>query len=225
MPQINEGTSVRFDSTFQPDPPEGWFGLGNSSGTQPPILALDYFQTMPWFHVAFDSGATGSDVDNLGSRNKTAGFADPLGTINALAGGGGENSSRNTTLSPALTRTIDDAIGGIISNAANESLWKGILGDIDPMLFFNVSVNKTTYTKFINQTINSTQSPQHTGFSFSNLTATGFNLTVLQPLPWFNDTNLVSDDELDDLISQDILTTVHQLTLDQFVVSETWILV
>jgi hypothetical protein len=212
MPQINEGTSVRLDSTFQPDPPEGWFGLGNSSGIESPILALDYFQTVPWFHIAFDSGTTSSDVDNLGSRNKAAGVGDPLGRISALAGEGGSNSS-NTTLSPALSRTIDDAIGRIISNAINQSLGKGILGDIDPMLFLNVSVNKATYTIFINQTVNSTQSPRNTEFNFLNLTAAGLNLTTLQPLPWFNDTNLVSDEDLDDLISHDILTTVHQLTL------------
>jgi len=213
MPQINESTLVHLDSTFQPDPPEGWFGLGNSSGIQPPILALDYFQTAPWFHVAFDSSATSSDVDNLGSRDKAASVSNPLGAISALAGGGGGNSSSNTTLSPALTMTIDNAIIGIISNAANQSGWKGILGDIDPMLFFNVSVNRTIYTKFINQTTNSTLSPLHSGLSFSNFTEAGFNLTGLQPLPWFNDTTLISDNDLDDLISNDILTTVHQLTL------------
>ena len=162
MPQINESTLVHLDSTFQPDPPEGWFGLGNSSGIQPPILALDYFQTAPWFHVAFDSSATSSDVDNLGNRDKAASVANPLGAISALAGGGGGNSSSNTTLSPALTMTIDNAIIGIISNAVNQSGWKGILGDIDPMLFFNVSVNRTIYTKFINQ-------PDH---QFNPITAT-----------------------------------------------------
>ena len=213
MPQINESTSARLDSTFQPDPPEGWFGLGNSSGIQPPILALDYFQTAPWFHIAFDPSATDSDVDDLGSRNKAASVANPLGAFSILTGGGGGNSSSNTTLSPALTKTIDNAISEIISNAANQSSWKGILGDIDPMLFFNVSVNRTIYTKFINHTTNSTQSPLHNQLSFSNLTTAGFNLTGLQPLPWFNDITLVSDNDLDDLISNDILTTVHQLTL------------
>jgi hypothetical protein len=209
LPRINESTSVRLDSTFQPDPPEGWFGLGNSSAIQPPILALDYFQTAPWFHVAFDSSATDSDIDILGSRTKAAAVVNPL---SALGGLGGGNSSSNTTISPSLTNTIDNAIGGIITNAANDSGWRGILGNIDPMLFFNVSVNKKTYTKFLNQS-NSTQSTFQNYFTLSNLSATGFNLTGLQPLPWFNNTTLITDDELDNLISNDILTTVHQLSL------------
>ena len=215
FPQINESASVRLDSTFQPDPPEGWFGLGNSSGIQPPLLALDYFQTAPWFHVAFDPRASDSDINNLGSRSKAAAVTNPLSSLGSLVGAG--NGSSNASISPALTNTIDNALGGIILNAADESGWRGILGYIDPMLFFNVSVNKTTYTNFLNQSTsnfsNSTQSTFQNDFTLTNLSATGFNLTGLQPLPWFNDTSLVTDDQLDDLISNDILTTVHQLSM------------
>src|SRR5271169_1367798 len=93
LPQINESSSVRLDSTFQPDPPEGWFGLGNSSGIQPPILALNYFQTAPWFYVAFDPVATDSDIHDLGSRNKAPAVANPLSALGTFLGSG--NSSSN----------------------------------------------------------------------------------------------------------------------------------
>ena len=211
FPSVNESDSVRLDSTFQPDPPEGWFGLGNSSGIQPPILGLNYFQTAPWFHIAFDSGIDESDIQLLGSRNKANPVANPLGAIGALGLGGGGNGSNSTGVSPALSTTIDNAISGIVSNAANQTGWKGILGDIDPMLFFNITVNKTAYLNFINQSDSILQTVQN-GFTLANLSATGFDLTGLQPLPWFNDTTFITDNDLDDLISNDILRTVHELS-------------
>ena len=214
QPQNNESTSARLDSTFQPHPPQGWFGLGNTSGIQLTILALDYFQTAPWFHVAFDKSATESDIDMLGSRNRAAAVNNPLGAAEALVGGGA-NSSSNVPISAAFVETIDSAIDGIVSNAASQYGWTGILGNMDSMLFFNVSVNKTLYTNFINQSINSNQSSLNSIQAlFTNnftLSVAGFDLTGLQPLPWFNNTDLTSNDDLDDLISNDILTTVHQL--------------
>ena len=214
----SESADVRLDSTFQADPPEGWFGLGNSSEIDPPILALDYFQTAPWFWVAFDGEATGEDVANLGTRGEPVAVANPLGALGAIGLGDGNGSNGSTTLSPAITNTIDSALAGVINSAASQFGWSGILGNIDPLLFFNISVNKTTYTNFINQSFYSnsstaTQDLFSTSFSLTNLSSTGFNLTGLQTLPYFNDTNLSSDDQLDDLISNDILTTIHQLSL------------
>jgi hypothetical protein len=207
LPPVNETKSVRLDSTFQPDPPEGWFGLGNASGIQPPLLGLNYFQTAPWFHVAIDPSASDSDIHNLGSRNKAASVPNPLNSLGAFLGTGS-----NSTASPGLTTTIESAISGIVSNAANESGWTGILGNMDSMLFFNITVNRTTFTNFVNQSDSVTTTVQQ-NLTFSNLSATGFNLTGLQPLPWFNTTAIVTDDDLDDLISDDILRTVHELTL------------
>lgn len=213
----DESAQVRVDSTFQADPPEGWFGLGNTSAIDPPILALDYFQTAPWFWVAFDEEATGEDVANLGTRGKPAVVANPLGALGAIGGGSGNGSNGSSVVSPAITNTIDSALSAIVNGAAGQAGWTGILSDIDPLLFFNISVNKTTYTNFINQSFYSnsstaTQQLFSTSFSLTNLSSTGFNLTGLQILPYFNDTSLSSDDDLDNLISNDILTTIHQLS-------------
>ena len=212
MPSTNESESVRLDSSFQPDPPEGWFGLGNSSGIQPPILALDYFQTAPWFNLAFEAGINESDVRSLGSRDKARSVANPLGAISVLGLAGGNNTGNSSNgISSGLMSTIDNAIGGILATSAAESGWDGILRNFDPMLFFNVSVNRTTYRNYLNHSISSNQSYQQL-LSVSDLTATGFNLSGLQPIAWFNDTSLETDDDLDNLISNNILTTIHQLT-------------
>jgi len=220
MLPVDEPSSVRLDSTFQPDPPEGWFGLGTDGEIDPPILALNYFQTAPWFHLSFDPTATDTDIIVLGSRNEANPVANPLNMIgsSSFAPSNSTNSTvRNTTfVSPDL---VDNAISGIVSNAARNSGWIGVLGDMDPMLFFNISVNRTTYVNFLNRTFNDTNSTDTTqsslmsGFSFTNLSAAGFNLTTIRPLSWFNYTPLETDGGLDNLISQDILTTVHQLTL------------
>lgn len=211
MPSVNESLSVRLDSTFQPDPPEGWFGLGNASGVQPPILALNYFQTAPWFHVAFE----GVDSSDLGSRDKATPVSNPLGALVGIGGSGSQNGSTSNSssvgVSSALSNIIDSAISGIISNAANRTGWSGILGDIDPMLFFNVSVNQSTYFNFLNDSYSVVQTAQE-GIRLGTLSETGFNLSGLQPLPWFNDTSFTSDSDLDDLISNDILQTIQGLT-------------
>ena len=215
----NESARVRLDSTFQADPEEGWFGLGNTSGIDTPVLALDYFQSAPWFWVAFEEDTSSEDVANSGTRRKPAPVANPLSGLSAFSLGGVANGTNGSwTMSPILTNTIDTAISGIVDSVSNQFGWTGILGNIDPMLFFNISVNKTTYTNFINQsfyanTSNATQQLFSTSFSLTNLSATGFNLTGIQTLPYFNDTNLSSNDQLDDLISNDILTTIHQLSL------------
>lgn len=176
-------------------------------------MALDYFQTAPWFHIAFGTDASDPDMQVLGSRNKATEVANPLEMLSSFSVSGG-NSSNNGSISPTLTNTVSNIIEGIITNAANQSGWTGILGNIDSMLFFNVTVNRTVYTHFINQTNSTNQTQQlfQNDFTLTNLSATGFNLTGLQPLPWFNDTILVTDDQLDDLISNDILTNVHLLT-------------
>ena len=216
--ETSEEAGVRVDSTFQADPPEGWFGLGNRSEIDPPILALDYFQTAPWFWVAFDEEASGEDVTSLGTRKKPAAVANPLGALSVLSLGAGNGSNSSTMMSPAITNTIGAALSGIVDSASSQNGWTGILGNIDPMLFFNITVNKTEYTNFINQSFYSnsstaTQNLFSTSFSLTNLSSTGFNLTGLQTLPYFNDTSLSSNDQLDDLISNDILTTIHQLSL------------
>jgi hypothetical protein len=216
MLPVNEPANIRLDSTFQPDPPEGWFGLGDEIGIDPPILALDYFQTAPWFHLSFDPTASDVDVDVLGSRAKANPVANPLNMVTALGASTTTNSSTfNETATPDLTVILDAAIAGIVSSAAKGTGWDGILGNMDPMLFFNISVNHTTYRQFLNasNSTNSSASALISGFSLTNLSATGFNLSAIQPLSWFNYTTLGTDDDLDNLISDDILTTVHQLTL------------
>jgi len=56
---------------------------------------------------------------------------------------------------------------------------------MDPMSFFKISVNRTTYLQFLNGTFNDTnytnvtQSSLRSGFSFTNLSATGFDLTAI----------------------------------------------
>ena len=204
FPATNESPSVRLDSTFQPDPPDGWFGLGNLSAIDPPLMALDYFQTAPWFHLAFDKGV---DKNALGGRDKAALVPNPFGAITSL--GVGKNGT-NATISPTLTSVINSAIDNILSNARDQTGWEGILANFPPMLFFNISVNRTTYIAFLNTSINSTL---QSGISLSNLSATGFNLTGLQPLPYFTDTSVFADSDLDDLISNDIQTTIYQLAL------------
>ena len=201
------------DSTFLPDPPEGWFGLGNLSAIQPPILALNYFQTAPWFHLAFDSDVSDAEIQALGSRNKATPISNPLGILEVVGPGGrGRNNSNSSSLvSPAQFSAINSTIAGIATTAADLSGWSGILGNIDPMLFFNITVNRTAFTNFVNQSNDILETVQN-NFTISNLSATGFNLTHLQPLPWLTNTTFVTDDDLDDLISMDILRTVDQLT-------------
>jgi hypothetical protein len=215
MLPVSEPANVRLDSTFQPDPPEGWFGLGNESGVDPPILALDYFQTAPWFHLAFDPTASDVDIDVLGTRAKANPVANPLNMVTELGATATNSSLLNGSSTPQLTGILDAAIAGIASSAAKGAGWDGILGNMDPMLFFNISVNSRTYREFLNasNSTNSSASALISGFSLTNLSETGFNLSAIQPLSWFNYTSLETDDDLDNLISQDILTTVHLLTL------------
>lgn len=212
FPQVNESNLVRMDSTFLPDPPEGWFGLGNLSAIQPPILGLNYFQTAPWFHLAFDPDVSDAEIQVLGSRNKAAAIMNPLGVLEIVGSGGpGRNNSNTTLVSPAQFSAINSTIAGIATTAADLSGWSGILGNLDPMLFFNITVNGTAFTNFVNQSNDILDTVQN-DFTLSNLSATGFNLTGLQPLPWFMNATFFTDDDLDDLISTDILRTVNQLT-------------
>ena len=142
-PQVNESDSLRLDSTFQPDPPEGWFGFGNSSSFDPPIIALDYFQTAPWFHLAIDPSATQSDIQNLGNRRKAQGLENPLlGTSGSLVNG---TNGSDATLETALKHAFEDSIINLVSSASNDSGWSGLLGDIETSLFMNISVNATEF--------------------------------------------------------------------------------
>lgn len=211
FPQVNESDAIRLDSTFLPDPLQGWFGLGNLSTFQPPILGLNYFQTAPWFHLAIDSGVSDAEIQALGSRNKAAAIANPLGILEVGGTGGGRNSSNNTLITPGQFNVINDTIAEIATTSADVYEWSGILGNIDPMLFFNITVNGTTFTNFVNQSGDVLDTIQN-DFTISNLALSGLNLSGLQPLPWFTNTTLVTDNDLDDLISTDILRTVNQLT-------------
>jgi hypothetical protein len=170
---------------------------------------LNYFQTAPWFHIAFDGAS-----DDLGSRNRANAVSNPLAALVAIGAGSGGNSSNSSSIaiSPALESTIDGTIAGIISNAASQAGWSGILGDMDPMLFFNISVNQTTYFNYLNNSFSVVETAQN-GITLGNLSETGMNLTGLQPLSWFNETTLTSDNDLDNLVSNDILRTIQGLTL------------
>lgn len=92
MLPVDEPSSVRLDSTFQPNPPEGWFGLGSDGEIDPPILALYYFQTAPWFHLSFDPTATDTENTVLESRNEANPVANPLNMIGSV--GLASNNSR-----------------------------------------------------------------------------------------------------------------------------------
>ena len=207
-PQVNESASLRLDSTFQPDPPEGWFGLGNSSSFDPPIIALDYFQTAPWFYLAIDPSATQSDIQNLGNRHKAQGLQNPL----LLAASESLVNSSNTSDSTLLTTlkpAFENSIINLVSSASNDSGWSGLLGDIDTSLFMNISVNFTEYFNVIAPFHKVDDVSQY--FTISNFSQIGVNLATIQPLPWFTESNSVQDDELDDQISNALVSTLHQL--------------
>lgn len=208
-PQVNESDSLRLDSTFLPDPPEGWFGLGNSSSFDPPIIALDYFQTTPWFHLAIDPNATQSDVQNLGNRHKAQGLENPLLQAASTSLVNGTNRS-DATLSTALKSAFENSLINLVSSASNDSGWSGLLGDIETSLFMNISIDTTEYFDFLSQFHNPSDVPQY--FTISNFSEIGLDLASVQPLPWFDESNSVNDDELDDQISNNLLSTIHQLS-------------
>ena len=203
------------DSTFLPDPPEGWFGLGNSSSFDPPILALNYFQTAPWFRVAIDPSADQADRRNLGSRHKAQGALDPLsagGPSSPLPTNPGNGSTSQTTLEFAF----DIALSNIATSAANDTSWSGLLGNFETSLFINISVDRTDFSNFLGSMNDSFYNTSHIAavindLTIANLSEFGIELTLIQPLPWFNETNLIADDDLDDQVSLDILATLQQL--------------
>lgn len=207
-PQVNESASLRLDSTFQPDPPEGWFGLGNSSSFDPPIVALDYFQTAPWFYLAIDPSATQSDIQNLGNRRKAQALENPLLLAASESFVNGSNKSDSTS-STLLKPTFENSIINLVSSASNDSGWSGLLGDIDTSLFMNISVNSTEYSDIFAPFAKPVDASQY--FTISNFSQIGLNLASIQPLPWFTESNSVQDNELDDQISNALVSTLRQL--------------
>jgi hypothetical protein len=212
-PDSSENNSLRLDSTFIPDPPGGWFGFGDTSSfySYSPIMALDYFQTAPWFRFALSSNITSSEIRSLGSRQKAQGLVNPLGTGVSTTGFSSSpyNGSVLSSISP------EGAIAQLVSTAGNSSGWSGLLGNIETNLFLNISDN---YSEFINPdgTINYTGVGQNSyGYgtgSYNDFSQLGLNLTVIQALPWFAPSNLVTDDEMDDQLTTDLLSTLDLLS-------------
>lgn len=193
-PQTNESVLVRRDSTFQPDPPEGWFGLGNSP-FQPPILSLNLFQTAPWFHISTDPNATASSIQDLGTREKPQALANPLSLLTTI-----QNKS-------TLEGTFGNLIVDVVDSAGNQTGWSGLLADFETLVFANISVNATDFQNFLNSSMN------FSNLSIEDFFEIGLNLTLLQPVPWFEKSSATSDYDLDDQVSQDITTTLSQLSL------------
>ena len=192
------------DSTFQPEPPGGWFG-GNLSLTE--FLALNYFQTAPWFHLAFDPAMSSEEVFYLGSRSKAAGLENPLISVGLTALGNG--SSNITGLSSAIASVIENTV----STAGNgNSSWKGILGNFETKLFFNTSVNANTFNLFANTSNNASDILRNLTQTPVNQLGLPVDVTLLQPIPWFDTAVSSLDNDLDDQISKDLLTTIHLLT-------------
>ena len=198
FPGVNENDSLRLDSTFLPDPPDSWFGFGNSSSFNPPILALDYFQTAPWFRLAIDPSASQSDIENLGSRRKAQGLENPvaLGGIEIVSNA---TNSSASTFSTGSKFAFASAIENLVSSSCNASNWSGLLGNIDTSLFMNLSVNDTEFLNFVGP-LNHTNDVRNS-FTIANFSLIGLNLTIIQPLPWFDLSGSISDNDLDDQIS------------------------
>ena len=194
FPQTNETVLVRVDSTFQPDPPEGWFGLGNAL-FQPPILALNLFQTAPWFHISTDPNTTALGIQDLGTREKPQALANPLSL---------STTTQNTS---SLEGAFGTLIVDIVESAINQTDWSGILADFDTFVFANISVNATEFYAFLNNSINFSE------LGVDDLFEIGLNLTLLQPVPWFEKSSASSEHDLDDQVSQDITNTLSQLSL------------
>ena len=201
FPTISENRSVRLDSTFQPDPPQGWFGFGNTSGYNPPFLALDYFQTAPWFYLAIDPEADHFDVQNLGTRRKANALVNPLGLL--------ESGALTLNLSTSM-QSFQGVLLNLVTSAANDSGWNGLLGNIATSVFANISVDASEYRDFLNNS--NSPNTALTDLTFANISQTGFDLTAVQPLPWFNESTTVADNDLDDQISEALLATISQLT-------------
>lgn len=197
-----------------PDPPGGWFGLGDTSlysSFNPPIMALDYFQTAPWFRIAPSSNMTNSEIQTLGSRQEAQGLLNPLGT--GLSTTGFSFSAYNGSVLSSIS-SLEDNIAQLALSAGNASGWSGILRNIETNLFFNISDD---YSEFINPdgTINYTGVGQNSygyGYGYNGLSQLGLNLTVIQPLPYFAPSNSVTDDEMDDQLANDLLSTLDLLS-------------
>ena len=170
----------------------------------PPFLALDYFQTAPWFYFAIDPRANDSDVQNLGTRKKANALVNPLSLL--------ESGSLTPNLSAPIPsiQSIEGMLLNLVSSAPNGSAWDGLLGNITTSVFANMSVNASEFASFLNNS----NSPNIavTDLTFANFSQTGFDLIAVQPLPWFKESTALADDDLDDQISEALLATISQLT-------------
>jgi hypothetical protein len=152
-----------------------------------------------------------SDIRNLGSRQTAQGLVNPLGT--GLSTTGFSSSPYNGSALSSIS-SLEDAIAQLASSARNTSGWSGLLGNVETSLFLNISDN---YSEFINPdgTINYTGVGQNSygyGYGSYGLSQLGLNLTVIQPLPWFTPSNLATDDEMDDQLANDLISTLDQLS-------------
>src|SRR5579859_3025005 len=200
LPFTNESAQLRVDSTFLPDPQQGWFGLGSGS---PPIIALNYFQTAPWFHVAIDPNASDAEFNILGTRSKAKGINSP------------SIARRSTNETSALLSAFESTILKAVAST-NNSDWTGLLGQIETTLFVNLTVNNNTFTNYLQQLNSSNSSSSELINSLDSLTVANFShlgieLTSLQPLPWFDQAGPSTEDSLDNQLTQDILDTLDLL--------------
>lgn len=204
LPQVNESGYLRVDSTFLPDPPQGWFGLGNLS-MDVPFFTLDYFQTAPWFHLAIDSAANESDIRNLGSRPRAPAVENPLSSVTEL------NGSNWAALNSSLS--VNSTIFNLSSTVQTVRNWNGLLGSFPFSIFMNISVNQS---QFPQPQFSGNLSPSFVSSlnlsdiaNFSNL---GINLDSVDPLPWFDNAMSAADDDLDNQLAADLIATLEILT-------------
>ena len=156
-----------------------------------------------------DPSTDASDLKNLGNRQKPQGLQNPLALTNILP------SPRNGTAGPnnslaAVELGFETAIVNLVNDVSNNTGWTGVLGDIETNLFMNISINKTTFSAFIDSFNHSDDVLN--SFTIANFSQIGLNLTLVQPLPWFTTTRAATDDDMDDQISDDIRRTLNYLS-------------
>jgi hypothetical protein len=179
-------------------------------------MALDYFQTAPWFRLAINPNTSKTHIETIGSRQKAQGLQNPLGS--GLSTTGFSDSlyrrANGSSFPTGSTSSFELALAQFISSIGNNTGWSGLLGNIETSLFLNISDG---YSEFINPdgTLNYTGVSQngYGSYGYNGLSQLGLNLTVIQPLPWFAESTLVTDDELDDQLANDLLTTLDQLSI------------
>ena len=208
VPPVEENSYLRVDSTFLPDPPQGWFGLGNSS-LDVPFIALDYFQTAPWFHLAIDPAARESDVQNLGSRTRAMPVETPLSFLSGFNGSNATALNNPSTFNSSLS--VQNTVFNLTSTKESIKTWDGLLGSFTLSLFMNISVNQSQFPQF-SQNLSASFVSSLNLSDIANFIDLGINLDAVQPLPWFdNASSAVADDDLDNQIAADITATLDEL--------------